>query len=89
MNKQDLIEYVASTNDLTKKQADEVVTGLFRRIEDELNQGNEVAIHGFGKFSIKVNAARTIRPFGGAEQQVPASKGVKFSASKTLKDLLN
>lgn len=87
--KKELVEYIAATNDLTKKQAEEVVTGIFRKLTDELIDGTEISIHGFGKFSVKNNPARTLRPFGGAEMPVPASKGIKFSASATLKNSLN
>lgn len=89
ISKTDLVDFVAATNDLTKKVAEEVVSGLFGRIRSALESGDEISIHGFGKFSVKDRAARTIRPFGGKEQTVPASKGVKFKSSKTLEDALN
>lgn len=89
MNKQELIDFVAATNDVTKKAADEIVTGIFNRIADELQSGNEVVIHGFGKFNVKERAARQGRnPATGQPMQIEASKVVKFKATKSLDDSL-
>lgn len=89
MNKQELIDFVAATNDVTKKAAGEIVTGIFNRIADELQSGNEVVIHGFGKFNVKERAARQGRnPATGQPMQIEASKVVKFKATKSLDDSL-
>lgn len=89
MNKQELIDYVSATNDITKKAAGEIVTGIFSRIADELVDGKEVAIPGFGKFNVKERAARQGRnPATGQPMQIEASKSVKFKAAKALDDLL-
>lgn len=89
MNKQDLIEYVAATNDLTKKQSTEVVEGILFKIADELADGNEVTLRGFGNFSVNERAAREGRnPKTGATIQIDAKKSVKFKGAKALNDAL-
>lgn len=89
MNKQDLIDFVAATNDFTKKQAAEVVEGILNRIDSELADGNEVTLHGFGKFSVNTRAARVgHNPATGAKIKIEAKKSVKFKAAKALNDKL-
>ena len=90
LSKKELIEFVAANHDLTKTQAEHIVSDVFARIESELEEGGEVSINGFGKFSVKQSAARTGRnPSTGAPLEIAAKKSVKFAASKTLKDTLN
>lgn len=89
ITKADLVDFVAATNNLTKKAAEEVVSGLIGRIRSALESGDEVSIHGFGKFSVKERAARDGRnPATGAPLRIEASKSVKFKAAKALDDLL-
>ena len=46
-----------------------------------------VDIYGFGKFSLSERAARMgLNPATGEKIEIPASKAVKFKASKSLKD---
>ena len=59
-------------------------------ISDELAKGDEVALAGFGKFSVSHRAARQGRnPSTGATIQIAASKAAKFSAASALKKRLN
>ena len=52
-----------------------------------LKKGDRVALVGFGSFSVSKRAARVGRnPQTGKEIQIKASKRVKFSAGKALKD---
>ena len=55
-----------------------------------MKDGQEVRIPGFGTFKVSNRKARKARnPQTGAEMQIAASRVPKFTASKTLKDLLN
>jgi DNA-binding protein HU-beta len=59
-------------------------------ISDELAGGGEVALAGFGKFSVSHRAARQGRnPSTGQPIQIGASKAAKFSAASALKKRLN
>ncbi len=90
MNKTDLIEIVAKEANLKKKDADAAVSAVFCAIEKALIDGDKVQLIGFGTFEVKDRAAKTGRnPSTGEAIEIAASKQVKFSAGKTLKDKVN
>jgi DNA-binding protein HU-beta len=90
MTKNELAEKVADRTGLANSQARQGVEAAIEVISDELARGGEVALAGFGKFSVSHRAARTGRnPSTGATIQIAASKGAKFSAASALKKRLN
>ena len=90
MNKTDLIEIVAKEANLKKKDADAAVSAVFCAIEKALIDGDKVQLIGFGTFEVKDRAAKTGRnPATGEAIEIAASKQIKFSAGKTLKDKVN
>lgn len=90
MNKTELIEVVAQKADLKKKDAEAAVNAVFAAFEDALAAGEKVQLIGFGTLEVKTKAARTGRnPATGETITIPASKQIKFSAGKTLKDKVN
>ena len=90
MNKSELIEVVALKADLKKKEAEAAVNAVFAAFEDALVAGEKVQLIGFGTIEVKTKAARTGRnPATGETITIPASKQIKFSAGKTLKDKVN
>lgn len=90
MNKNELISRVAEVNETTKKAAGEQVDAIVAVITEALASGEEVAISGFGKFSVTERAAREGRnPATGETIQIAASKSPKFKAAKALKDSVN
>ena len=90
MNKTELIEIVAKEANLKKKDADAAVSAVFCAIEKALIDGDKVQLIGFGTFEVKDRAAKTGRnPSTGEAIEIAASKQVKFSAGKTLKDKVN
>ena len=59
-------------------------------VHRELAAGRDVAIAGFGKFSVRERAAREGRnPATGETIQIAASRAAKFSAAAALKKQLN
>ena len=87
LNKKALAEVVAEKCHVTKKAAGEYVDVVFTTIAEALANGNKVDISGFGKFSVKVRAARTgINPATKATIEIPETKVPVFKASKALKD---
>ena len=87
MNKTELIEVVAKAADLKKKDAEAAVNAVLTAFEDALVAGEKVQLIGFGTIEVKSKAARTGRnPATGETITIPASKQIKFSAGKTLKD---
>jgi DNA-binding protein HU-beta len=90
MTKNELGEQVAERNGLSASQGRQVVETAIELISDELAGGGEVAIAGFGKFSVSHRAARLGRnPSTGATINIAASKAAKFSAASALKKRLN
>jgi DNA-binding protein HU-beta len=90
MTKNDLAERVASKTGMSASQARAGVEAAIETISDELASGGEVALAGFGKFSVSQRAARQGRnPSTGATIQIAASKAAKFSAASALKKRLN
>lgn len=90
MNKQDLIDAVASEIDLPKTQAQEAIEAVIACITKALKQGEEVRLVGFGTFAVSERAATTGRnPRTGESIKIPASKQPKFKAGKELKDAVN
>jgi DNA-binding protein HU-beta len=87
MTKSELIENVAATAGLNKKQAGEAVNAVLNTIQDSLAKGESVTITGFGTFEVRERQAREgVRPGTTERIQIPASKYPAFKAGKTLKD---
>ncbi len=87
MNKTDLVNAVAETSELSKKDAAKAVDAVFQTIMDSLKSGDKVQIIGFGNFEVRDRSARKGRnPQTGEEIQIPASKVPAFRAGKALKD---
>ena len=90
MNKTQLIEAVAASANLKKKEAEAAVNATFDAIVAALKAGDKVQLVGFGTFEVKERAARTGRnPQTGAETKIPACTAPKFKAGQALKDQVN
>ena len=90
MNKSELIDAVASSAGVEKRQAESVLNAFFETVRSQAKGGDKVAWPGFGSFSTSKRNARTGRnPRTGAAVKIPASTGMKFTPSSTLKDFLN
>jgi DNA-binding protein HU-beta len=90
VNKQELIDAVASATGSTKAVAGESIEAVIGAITKAVIKGDTVQLVGFGSFSQGKRAARTGRnPSTGAMIDIPAAKTVKFSAGKAFKDKVN
>ena len=90
MNKNDLVQAVADEANLSKADAARAVDAVLNSLGKALQQGDTVALVGFGTFQVKERAARTGRnPRTGEEIQIPAAKNPAFKAGKALKDAVN
>jgi len=90
MTKQELAQQVAADSGLNGSDAKNAVDATFDAIAGELGKGGEVAVAGFGKFSVSKRAAREGRnPATGETIQIAASNAAKFSAASALKKSLN
>ncbi len=90
MNKQELIENIAASADITKAAAGRALDSMIASRVYSLKHGDSVVLVGFGTFSVRDRAARTGRnPQTGEEIQIKAAKVPAFKAGKALKDAVN
>jgi DNA-binding protein HU-beta len=86
MNKSQLIEAVAADSGLSKADAGRAIDSFVGTVSKTLKKGDEVAITGFGKFSVVKRAARKgVNPRTGEPVKIKASKAPKFTSGATLK----
>ena len=90
MNKINLVEIVAASANIKKKDAETAVDAMFAAITEQLKKGEKVQIAGFGAFKLKERTERVGRnPKTHEAITIPASKTVNFTAGKALKDTVN
>jgi DNA-binding protein HU-beta len=87
LNKTELVSSVAEKAEITKKEAEKVVSAVFASVEEALAKGEKVQLVGFGTFEVKERAARTGRnPKTGEEIDIPATRVPSFKPGKSLKE---
>ena len=90
VNKSQLIDQIAAEAELNKAQAERALNAFTGAVTSALAGGDDVALVGFGTFTVRERAARTGRnPQTGAEIQIAAAKVPAFKAGKKLKDACN
>jgi DNA-binding protein HU-beta len=90
MNKAELIDAVAASANLSKADSGRAIDAVVDAIAKSLKRGQQVAVVGFGTFSVKHRAARQGRnPRTGETIQIAASNVPGFKAGKALKDAVN
>lgn len=88
MTKAELIDEVYLKSGLpSKAKAEAAINATFECLRNSLATGDGIVITGFGKFTITEHAPRKGRnPRTGEEVIIPATKRIKFSPAKLLKD---
>lgn len=88
MAKTDIIAKIqANAAIATKAEAGKVLDAVLGAIQESLAGGEALTLTGFGTFKVSERAARTGRdPRTGNPINIPASKAVRFTPGKTLKD---
>lgn len=87
VNKDAIVDAIATKTDLAKKAVESVVEALQEMITNEIRQGNKVTLTGFGTFKVSQRAAREgINPQTKEKIQIPAMTVPKFTAGKALKE---
>ncbi len=90
MNTTELAAQLADQHELTKTLAKQIVDDVLAAIVDAAQSGDEVSLAGFGKFSVKIRAARKGRnPATGEAIKIAASKRLAFSPAKSVRDAMN
>ena len=83
----DIAAELAVEHDLSKKQAEGMLTGMIDLVVKNLKKGQRVRLVGLGILQVKKRAARMGRnPATGEQIKIKASKKVAFRAAKDLKE---
>lgn len=87
MNKSELIQAIADEAELSKHDAAEFVNAFISVVTQELKDGNDVTLVGFGVFHVSERAERQGRnPQTGETLTIPATKKPTFRPGKPLKE---
>lgn len=78
---------LAEKNDLSKKQANQIMNDFVMLVTKHLKKGIRVRLNGLGILQVRKRAARMGRnPATGETIKIKASKKVAFRAAKDLKE---
>lgn len=85
MTKNELINRIAASADISKQTAADALQAFMVTVTDTMEKGEKVTLVGFGTFSVFERAARAGRnPRTGQMMKIPARKVVKFKVGKKL-----
>ncbi len=89
MNKAELVDKIAQKAEVSKKEADAILTATIDSIMEAVSSGDKVTLVGFGSFEPRDRQEREGRnPKTGETMTIPASRVPAFSAGKGFKELL-
>lgn len=87
MHKNDLVKAIAEKTGNTQKDVALFVETFLDSVKEGLMAGEKVTLIGFGTFGVVDTKEKMGRnPQTGKEIKIPASKKVKFTVGKALKD---
>ena len=90
LTKIDIIDSIYEKLGIPKKECVSIVESIFTIIKEDLDQGNDVMISGFGKWTVKVKKKRKGRnPQTGESLMIDARKVVTFKPSQVLRGAVN
>jgi DNA-binding protein HU-beta len=87
MNKGELVDAVAAKANVTKKQADEIISAFLSVVIEAVANGEKITLVGFGSFERRERSEREGRnPKTNEPMTIPATKVPAFSAGKQFKE---
>ena len=87
MNNKEFTSELAERLGYTIKDTSELLNSLLFSMTQELEEGNVIAIQGFGSFEVKKKAERiSINPASKQRMLVPPKLVLSYRPSNTLKD---
>ncbi len=87
LSKSDLVAKIATSLNVSKVQADKFVNAFIDTVVDEVCQGNDIKLTGFGTFYRAQRAARDgVNPKTKAKIKIAAYKTAGFKIGKNFKD---
>jgi integration host factor subunit alpha len=90
LTKAQIVDALFAKNVFTKTESAQIIDTLLKLIKKSLEDGEDVLISGFGKFSVKEKQARRGRnPQTGEPVTLPPRKVVTFKCSGVLRAVMN
>jgi len=90
VTKAHIVENLFAKNVFTKTESAQIIETLFEIVKDSLEEGDDVLISGFGKFSVKEkNQRRGRNPQTGDPILLAPRKVVTFKCSGVLRERIN
>jgi integration host factor subunit alpha len=90
LTKVDIIDSIYEKIGIPKQECVRIVESVFEIIKDDLENGNDVMISGFGKWTVKAKKERRGRnPQTGEALTIDARRVVTFKPSNVLRDKVN
>ena len=90
VNKEELIDAIAAETQFSKTDSRKYLDAFLKVVPATLAKGETIQLIGFASFSVVERAERVGRnPQTGKELKIAASKVVKFSTGKVLKEAVN
>ncbi|AVH64126.1 HU family DNA-binding protein [Nostoc sp. 'Peltigera membranacea cyanobiont' N6] len=87
MNKGELVDAVAAKANVTKKQADEIISAFLSIVTEAVANGEKITLVGFGSFERRERSEREGRnPKTQETMTIPATIVPAFSAGKQFKE---
>ena len=87
MNKGELVDAIAAKANVTKKEADAILSAMVDTIVEVVAEGNKVTLIGFGSFEPRQRQAREGRnPKTGEKMQIAATRIPAFAPGKLFKE---
>lgn len=87
MNNKEFTSELAERLGYTIKDTSELISSLMSDMTQELEEGNVVAVQGFGTFEVKKKAERiSINPVTKQRMLIPPKLVVSYRPSNSLKD---
>lgn len=90
VTKADIVERIHEKIGFSKKEASDVVEGIFSIIKESLERGEKIKVSGFGNFLVNTKRPRKGRnPQTGDEILITGRRVLTFKASHVLKKSMN
>ena len=90
LTKARIVENLLAKKLFTKTASAQIIEAVFELLKQSLEDGDDVLISGFGKFSVhEKNQRRGRNPQSGEPMMLPPRKVVTFKCSGKLRDKIN
>ena len=90
MNKSDLMEALADKENLTEKQATEIIKLIFNGFTDTMKKGDRIEIRGFGSFIVReYKSYKGRNPKTGKKIDVRQKRLPFFKVGKEMKGMVD